>query len=161
MSHKFALWNDTRTIKYILVSIEYLYDYIFKYKNERIHQPEFQKSSRQKKTVFSFIYCIPEISTGLEPVLSYIENSFISQTIFHEYWNKNHNINTSFDNSQNWLKMFPFNLRGNLSIIRCDQLFSNIITVINLYSSFVWFVELCCYDAIVIVKKNDGFCAIF
>ncbi len=38
------------------------------------------------------------------------------QTVFYEYQNKNHKINTSFN-----LKIFHFDIRGKLSIIRCDK----------------------------------------
>ncbi len=52
------------------------------------------------------------------------------QTIFYEYQNKNPKINTSFN-----LIIFTFNIRGKLSIIRCDKYilhhFCNLLLVVN------------------------------
>ncbi len=53
------------------------------------------------------------------------------QTVFYEYQNKNHKIDTSFvspglrplaaDKTGFNLKIFHFDIRGKLSIIRCDK----------------------------------------
>ena len=55
----------------------------------------------------------------------------ILQTNFHEYQNRTHETNTSFVNQGLRplgvtktgfnIKIFIFNIRGNLSIIRCDK----------------------------------------
>ena len=43
------------------------------------------------------------------------------QTVFYEYQNKNHKIKTGFN-----LKIFHFDIRGKLSILRCDKYILNI-----------------------------------
>ena len=73
------------------------------------------------------------LSAGLKPVLSQTEQSCIasnSRQFLYEYQNKTQKINTSLvspgrrphgANKTGFnLKIFHFDIRGNLSIIRCD-----------------------------------------
>ncbi len=48
------------------------------------------------------------------------------QTVFYEYQNKNHKINSSFVSHD----ICHFDIRGKLSIIRCDKYILNIIIII-------------------------------
>ncbi len=50
------------------------------------------------------------------------------QTVFYEYQNKNHKIKTGFK-----LKIFHFDIRGKLSIIRCDKINERISRDMKMY----------------------------
>ncbi len=57
------------------------------------------------------------IRTGSQPDLKIIYSTEL-QTIFYEYQNKNHKINATFVGLEG---TFHFDIRGKLSIIRCDK----------------------------------------